>query len=886
MISGDFKRFSGFFFLLVSIALWNSCSNTKDTFINRTSHNLSAHYNGYYNATLKMEDAMDRLAASHVDHYDRILTVFQYADATKAKAIYPQLEDVMKRTSNVISRHTMFDKRGLENPASEHWIDDNWLLYGQAQFFKHDYFEAMETFNYVESTYKKEPGRHLASLWIAKTYLELTELREAESKLDYLRNQSDFPKKNLWELEAVNADFYLQTKNYDKAIQHLTRAASLVKDREKKIRFNYILAQLHQQKGEFKVAFNLYTKVIKMNPKYEMSFNAVLARARCYDSSSGSSENVRKELMKMQRDPKNKEFLDQIYYSLAGIAKNEGKEDEEIALLNKSIQSSTTNANQKALSYLELAKIYYGKPDYRIAQGYYDSTITNLGKDHPDYTDILAKRNSLTKLVKYMKQIETEDSLQKISKLSLEERATVVDNILLEEEQAKQKFKQEQQQSQQTNQIFDPSRQSTSNSFNNASGSNWYFYNTQAVSFGFNEFARKFGNRKLEDNWRRSKKQSILSNNEEVSTLDSTTISSIDTAGMSDEKKRREMMIRSIPSSPEAIQKSDAKIIEAYYNIGMIYREQLNDLKASAETFETLLKRYPTCKYQLQCYYQLYRTYAVLGNAAKSEYYKNIILNEHGDTEYAEIIRNPNYATESAKKKSNLDLFYEETYRKFLNGEYASVISRKTESDIQFPQNPLVSKFDMLKTLSIGRTQPLPVFEASLNDIIRNYSNDSVTVVAQDILDYIHNKQPSDNTSEIIPVQQNDTTSANSRLYTYMPDTLHYVVLIFQNIGGPLDPDKLKNKISDFDTKNFASKNLSLQDLLFDHRNKIFIIKTFVNKDDALSYSSLLYDHDDVFGNVAPEAYQLYVISVNNFAALLAEKKTADYEDFYRSFYK
>ncbi|MFN8166851.1 MAG: hypothetical protein U0X76_11980, partial [Bacteroidia bacterium] len=201
--------------------VWTSCSNTKDTFINRTFHNLSAHYNGYYNAGLKLEDGLDKLATASTDHYDRILPIFQYGDATKVKAIYPQLEDAMKRTSTVISRHTIYDKRGNEKPDSEHWIDDNWLLYGKCQFFKHDYFEAIETFKYVEITYKKEPTRHLASLWIAKTYLELTQLKEAEDKLDYLRNQSDFPKKNRWEYEAVNADFYLQTKNYDKATEHL-----------------------------------------------------------------------------------------------------------------------------------------------------------------------------------------------------------------------------------------------------------------------------------------------------------------------------------------------------------------------------------------------------------------------------------------------------------------------------------------------------------------------------------------------------------------------------------------------------------------------------------------------------------------------------------------
>jgi tetratricopeptide (TPR) repeat protein len=850
--------------------------------VNRTAHNLSAHYNGYYNAGLKLEEALDKLAASHTDHYDRILTVFQYADATKAKAIYPLLEDAMKRTSTVISRHTMLDKRGYEKPESEKWIDDNWILYGKCQFFKHDYFEAMESFRYVEATYKKEPGRHIASLWIAKTFLELTQLREAEAKLDYLRNQSDFPKKDKWELEAVNADFYLQTKNFEKAQEHITRAAALVKNREKKIRYHFILAQLLQQKGDYKQAFDLYTKIIKMNPPYEMAFNARLNRARCFESGSAGGESVQKELLKMESDPKNKDFLDQIYYALAGLKKNEGNQEEQINYLNLSVQSSTKNQNQKALSYLELAKIAYGKPDYRTAQGYYDSTITNLGKDYPDYTEILTRRNSLTKLVKYMKIIELEDSLLQLSNLSREDQIRKIDAIIVEDERKREEAKAAVKESTQSNQIFDPSRQSEANQFNKGSGSSWYFYNPQAISFGFNEFAKKFGKRKLEDNWRRSKKEATIDLPNELVALDSNAVAAGgDTSNMTP-LKRREEMLKSIPSGGEAIEKSTAKIIDAYYNIGTIYREQLEDLGASAEAFEELLRLYPDNKYRLQCYYQLYRTYATLGNTAKSEYYRNIILTQHGDSEYAEIIRNPNYAAERANRKSNLEVFYEDTYRKYLNGEYSDVIVRKAQSDIQFPENPLTPKFDFLKTLSIGKTQPLPVFEASLNEIVRNYAADSVKDAAQDILDYLHKSKGTD-APATAPAP--DTSSAG-RLYTYLPDTLHNVVLIFQNINGPLNPDKLKNKISDFNAKNFGSKNITFQDLLFDHRLVIFILRTFSNKQEALLYANVLFDNDDVFGNVSNEAYQLYAISVNNLPALLAEKKTTDYENFYRSFYK
>ncbi len=838
-----------------------------------------------------MQDGVDKLALSHEDKYDRTLSVFQYANSEKSKAIYPQMDDAMKRLGTVIQRHTILDKRGNEKPDSEKWIDDNWLLYGQALFFKHQYFEAIEAFQYVETTYKKSPTRHLGSMWLAKTYLELTMIREAGNKLDYLRNQKDFPKKKLWELAAVNADFNLQTRNFDKTIEHLEIASKLAPKRKDRIRFMFILAQLYQQKEEFKKAFDLYSQVIKMNPPYEMDFNSRINRARCYDAGGKGGETVRKELLKMEKDPKNLEYLDQIYYALAGLAQKEGNQEEEMALLNKSIQVSAGNQNQKALSYLALAKIYFARPDYRNAQLYYDSTITNLSNDHPDYTETLTLRNSLTRLVKYLKIIQLEDSLQTLSKLSPDELSAVV-NKKIQQDSLNVIDQKKLDEQQQVNQIFDQNRVKDVNTFNKASGSNWYFYNPQAISFGTNEFVKKWGSRKLEDNWRRSNKATVFSGGLEEEESDTTSTDEIEIKDpvLAAQKKRQDMM-KVVPSTPEELEKSTTKIVDAYYNAAMIYREQLNDPKASAEMFETLLQKYPGNKFELQTYYQLYRNYNQQGNSAKADLYKNLILTKYPDTEYAEIIKNPNYAQEMASKKSNLELFYEETYHKYLNGEYTTVMQRKAQAEVQFPQNPLIPKFDMLRTLSIGRTQPLAMFEASLQDIIRNHSNDPVKDEAQNILDYIKGMKPAvtdtSQPSGILPSTPVSSDSlANQRLYNYLPDTIHYVIVIFQAIGGELDGLKFKTSLSNFNSKYYGTKNFNITDLMLDHRNKVVIIKSFQNKKEALDYNTHIYNHDEVYANVNPNAYTQFVISVNNFPVLLKEKKTDTYDDFYRSFYK
>src|SRR5258705_11418147 len=99
----------------------------------------------------------------------------------------------------------------------------------------------------------------------------------------------------------------------------------------------FILAQVYQHENQNKKAFLYYTNCIHKNPPYEMAFNARINRARCFDSDNKNGKEVKKELMKMLKDEKNKEYLDQIYYALAGLAEKEPDTTKAIALLDSSI---------------------------------------------------------------------------------------------------------------------------------------------------------------------------------------------------------------------------------------------------------------------------------------------------------------------------------------------------------------------------------------------------------------------------------------------------------------------------------------------------------------------------------------------------------------------
>ncbi|MGI8892811.1 MAG: hypothetical protein ACR2GN_05060, partial [Bacteroidia bacterium] len=157
-----------FLLSLLVLFLFTSCSTKKNTILSRTYHGVTAKYNGYFNAKLRVKDGAERLASQHEDKYDRVLKIYKHADPQKAKSIFPDMDEAIKKTSVVIKRHSMV----IGGKERNKWIDDTWLLMGKAQFYKHDFFTALETFQFVASAYKDNEIKYEALLWVMKTNLE------------------------------------------------------------------------------------------------------------------------------------------------------------------------------------------------------------------------------------------------------------------------------------------------------------------------------------------------------------------------------------------------------------------------------------------------------------------------------------------------------------------------------------------------------------------------------------------------------------------------------------------------------------------------------------------------------------------------------------------
>ncbi len=871
-------------FVFVTL-LFSACKTNKNTFIHRGWHNMTARYNGYYYSNENIKETVKKIEKANKDDFSRIIPLFIYTNNVSSKSYYSDFDKTIKKSSVVIQRHTITEKKSKkEIPNACKWIDENYMLIGKAHFYKRDLFSALEAFEYVAKIYPNPESKYNGMLWSIRTNNEIGSFSLSEASIDEIRNATDFPTDRSFqrELSAVTADYYLKRADYSPSIRYLTKAIALTRNKPTKARYTYVLAQVYEKLGDKQKASQYYAMVPGLHPSYDMAFSAQINRAKLYDISSGGSKGIKKELNKMLHDDKNIEFQDQIFYALADIAQKENDVPLALTYLGKSLKASTSNNTQKALSYLKRADIYFEKPDYKNAQANYDSTMTFLPKDYVDYAVIDEKKRSLTALVTNLNVITLEDSLQRMGKMTEKERNAMVEKMISkieEDEKAK-----EEERLNQNNKIQLANTNTTNTNAGEASSA-WYFYNPATVSFGIGAFNKKWGPRKLEDNWRRSEKDMVGSainedNNSDLTDSAQTLGAGTSLVSKTKNKKDKNYYLKNVPLTSDAFAKSNLRIVEAYYNVGSIYKEQLlNNLK-SVETFEELLHRYPENKYKLNSYYQLYRTYLAMNNQVKSDYYKNMLLKDYPDSDYATIIKNPSYGADVAASKSQVENFYAETYQLYAESNYLQALENCKKADSSYSKNSLMPKFGFLKALCIGRTQDIGAFETALTQVVVKYPKDPVKERAMEMLDIIKKQK----NPEKIEVSDTAVAVKEKTKFVFKEDGEYYCIILIENGKGDLN--KFKTKLSDCNAESFSTADIAISSIFLDITHQMVSVKSFDGKLKAMDYFNVINTKKDLFADLETGTYQKFVISAENYTIFYKDKNISDYEKFFSQNFK
>ncbi|MFO7977695.1 MAG: tetratricopeptide repeat protein, partial [Bacteroidales bacterium] len=396
--------------------------------MNRSYHTITTRFNGYFNANESFTQGLQRLSSQHVENYEGILSIFPYGTAQQAASVNQYMDVAYQKASIAIRRHSM-NIRGVEYNS---YIDQSYFLIARSHFFKGDYNLAILTFEYIVRQYDT-PLAYQAKVWIAKSQMFQERYNQARQMLEVVERdiqQGLAPEEAIRMYHLVAADLEMKQTNYQQAIPSLHEAINLTSNRQQRTRLTFILGQLYQEVKNYSDAQATYERILKMNPSFELAFQARIRMAMAYDPASGNSDAIHSELTRMLRDDKNKAFRDQIYYALAQMALRQGQQEEAIDLLLESTAASEENRLQKGLSFYQLAQIYYQKPDYLKASVYYDSTVTYLPQSFENFQQISTTRGMLSELAVNLRIIAVEDSLQRLAALPEQQRNEMVDQMI------------------------------------------------------------------------------------------------------------------------------------------------------------------------------------------------------------------------------------------------------------------------------------------------------------------------------------------------------------------------------------------------------------------------------------------------------------------------
>lgn len=876
---------------IMMMAVLFSCSVEKNTGMSRGYHNLTSHYNTYFNGKEAYKKGIEKAESSIMYDYTTILPLYLYEDESLHSSVTPSMKRAIDKATKVITYHsitakpkvkegdqTAKDKAFYEKNEYNKWMDDCYMLMGRAYMYQGDYFLAAETFKHVLVTYPVDEIRYLGMVWLSRAYIMIGEEREAERLLLSLVDKSDFPEDYLGELMTTRAQLELMKESHATAAAHL-EDAMLQKgfSKDEKVRFTYILGQLYEEAGEKQLAQEKYKQVTRFNPPYEMAFNARVSMAEMYETGADNSDELKKLLNKMLRDSKNVEYKDQIYFALGNIAFEEGDRDLAIEYYRLSVSSSVQNQYQKGFSALTLAEIYYEEPDYLSSAAYYDSAVQFLNRDFPGYSGLRTRSASLSSLVYNYNTYTLQDSLQMLAGLPEDQRMAIIDGIIEGVREAEEEARLAEQQAMQ-DMAFNQSMQ-----FDNQGGAArtgtqggaWYFYNLNAKSFGQPEFRMKWGERKLEDNWRRKNKQRLSSMTEG----DAIEGDSIEGGGSPVfDNKSREYYLVSIPLTDSAMDVSDLRLEEALFNMGVIYKENLLDYQEAISSFEELVSHfpYPNGKFTDEAMYYLHELYNTTQKPGLAESYKGKLQAQYPDSHYTKLLTNPNYIKELEEEEMKITRIYEGIYNLYQSKDYQGVIIGVDSAVAQNPDDALVPKFMYIKALSMGALTGKEEMKTGLDSLIAHYPASEEGIKAQEIIDYMYVAFP--------VIKEADEAKVAEVIYTdYDPEQEHYLLIAIQS-GENIN--QVSFDLLNYNLDNFNEYDLNVERLELRDGYQMIVVQLFTNAEAAIRYRDVIRENRATILSGIPESnYRMMLISLDNYEVLSSEKVHNPYYLFYMNHY-
>ena len=912
-LRGILRRSFLLIFPLLTLSTLQSCSTQKAKWINIQYHNITCHYNTWWNGNESLKAGRLKLKKQAVDDYTQIIPVENIGSDELSRSLNPEFDRAIEKGVKGIKEHSIFVKGEEHVP----YIKECYLLTAYATFYKHDYVSTTNTCNILISQFSGTRAGDEGAVLLARCLTMEKQYSEAEAALAQLvRNldKGNFSRSQRVKLYLAMVEATVPQEKYKKAVEYIHLALDASPDSYTRARINFIMAQIYRKLDKRSVASKYYGEVLSCHPPYVMEFNAKLGEASCADLEHADIAKLERRLDDMLSDKKNEEYRDQIYFAKGEMYLGVKQPQKACDNYRLSVAAATVNKAQKAQSALRMGEVLYDVfEDYDQAQLYYDTAMQVIGPDYPNYPAIRRRYDMLSELVSFTRVYTRCDSLKAVAAMTDAERMELINGkieaLKKQEEEAKEKELLEE--------LLNDARAQQ-----NTLTGDWYFYNPQTVQKGKETFRQRWGQRILEDLWFLSNKNMLASLNfgDDSNTDDDSDTTTVDDTlntkrttlnaqnGDPNDPHSPAYYLKDLPTSPQQFDSIDSLTSVSLLGAGYIFYDGIHNIPRALECYHRLASDYTSHPEIVQAFYMLYRIYDRQGNTPQANYYRDMVLMGFPDCDFANLIRDNEYYKELLRRERVVEADYEEMYSHYVDGRYTAAVAIADRAEENYPGNPMLNKFRYFKALSLAkkgfRTDAVnllrPLAALPEKDSIQPLAQAQLALLQDSTFDFNseeildrrvsekteHSEMSDSQTSKQPSNQENvedDALPPESQVYRYRENQQHFIVIVVDE--RTVRATELQRKIVEFNNVYYSNAGLKVNTSLFTDTTQIITIHRFVNGDAAMNYWNHLQQEESPLHQLAEKDHVEFPITSQNYATFYNRKDPAAYLPFFKKYY-
>ena len=923
--------------LLLVLLVLTSCSTKNNTAQNRWWHSFNARYNTYYNGSQAFIEGNIEKENGNKDNCTELIPLYPVSNKQSRELGKGNYDRAIEKAEKAIKLHSIkkrpeWNKGRRKTQKDIEWLSRReynpflwhaWLLLGKAHFQQGQFEKAAATISYMSRLYQTQPAINgIAHAWQAKSYTELDWLYDAEDIINkQLRDSIHYRAQKDWDYTLAN--YNIRAGRYEEALPYLRKVVKHEKRRKQRAREWFLMGQIQAMLGQKAEAYQSFKHVIRLNPPYELEFNARIAQTEVMPATDVKGKISK--LKRMARSDNNKDFLDQVYYAIGNVYLTQRDTLHAIEAYEEGCKKATRSGIEKGVLLLTLGNVYWEKEKYADAQRCYGEAIGLLDKDRKDYKQLDERSKVLDELAPHTSAVELQDSLQRLARMSEDQRNKIIDKIIedlikkeKEEERAREEAEaekiQQQEEAKNGNRNTRPTPTAPQPIGGGKSGQ-WYFYNPQAVSQGKQSFQRQWGRRENQDHWQRLNKTVVDLNQENTEQPDSlenqenqdhaenvesaenmeaptATVPSDSIAGSGSEAPadssafdphKREYYLAQIPFTEEQIAESNNLIKDGLFHSGIIFKDKLDNLRLSEKALGRLTSQYADYEHNDEAWYHLFLLYSRQGRTAEADRCLAMLQSDFPESDWTILLSDPYFAENQRFGVHIEDSIYAATYEAFKADRHEEVQANGEISEKRFPLGQHRPKFLFIEGLSLLNKGQSDACIDRLKQVVEKYPESEVSEMAGMIIRGVQQgrtlhggKFDIDDVWSRRAIDMADDGTRNDTL-TIERETNFVFLLAYQ--PDSVNHNQLLYEMAKYNFSNFLVRNFDIN--VDQDANGLvrMTISGFLNYDEARQYARQLYNNQAMVDMLRP--CRPIIISEKNLPLLGTNYSYRDYEIFF-----